>query len=255
MIQGIGIDLTNLVILQARMASTRLPGKVLLEINGIPLIKFQIDRIRNSKVNDLVVATSTDSSDDTLVAYLKTINVEVRRGPLEDVATRFHQILDEYGPKSFLRLTADCPFVMPKLIDQMLDYYQLKNLDYLSNTTPPTFPDGLDIEIVRTTAFLSLLESDLTDREREHVTLGFNSRKQEFVRDNFENTRDLSYLRWTVDYPEDLKYLREIASLMVGREKFFTFEDILGILEDHPEIVNDRSSDFRNISLRVDRQE
>ena len=255
MIQGIGIDLNNLAILQARMASTRLPGKVLLEINGIPSIKFQIDRIRNSKVNDLVVATSTDSSDDILVAYLKTINVEVRRGPLEDVASRFIQILDEYDPESFLRLTADCPFVMPKLIDQMLDYFQLRDLDYLSNTTPPTFPDGLDIEIVRTTAFLSLLESDLTDREREHVTLGLNSRKHEFVRDNFGSTSDFSYLRWTVDYPEDLKYLREIASFMVGREGSFTFEDILKILENHPEILNDRSSDFRNIALRVDHQE
>ena len=255
MIQGIGIDLNNLAILQARMASTRLPGKVLLEINDIPSIKFQIDRIRNSKVNDLVVATSTDSSDDILVAYLTTINVEVRRGPLEDVASRFIQILDEYNPESFLRLTADCPFVMPKLIDQMLDHFQSRDLDYLSNTTPPTFPDGLDIEIVRTTAFLSLLESDLTDREREHVTLGFNSSKHEFVRDNFGNTSDFSYLRWTVDYPEDLKHLREIASFVVGQEGSFTFEDILKILENHPEIVNDRSSDFRNIALRVDHQE
>jgi spore coat polysaccharide biosynthesis protein SpsF len=234
------------------MASTRLPGKVLLEINGIPSIKFQIDRIRKSRVNDLVVATSTDSSDDILVAYLKTINVEVRRGPLEDVATRFRQILDEYEPESFLRLTADCPFVMPNLIDQMLDYYQFKNLDYLSNITPPTFPDGLDIEIVRTAAFMSLLESDLTDREREHVTLGFNSRNKEFVRDNFRGTSDFSYLRWTVDYPEDLKYLRDIASFMVGQEEFFTFEDILEILENHPKILNDRSSDFRNIALGDD---
>ena len=99
MIQGIGIELNNLAILQARMASTRLPGKVLLEINGIPSIKFQIDRVRNSKVDNLVIATSTDSSDDALVEYLKEIHVEVRRGPLEDVAARFLEILSEFNPK------------------------------------------------------------------------------------------------------------------------------------------------------------
>jgi spore coat polysaccharide biosynthesis protein SpsF (cytidylyltransferase family) len=255
LIQGIGIELNNLAILQARMASTRLPGKVLLEINGIPSIKFQIDRIRNSKIDDLVVATSTDSSDDILVAYLNTINVEVRRGPLEDVATRFHQILDEYDPKCFLRLTADCPFVMPKLIDQMLDYFQSRDLDYLSNTTPPTFPDGLDIEVVKTSAFMRLVGSNLTDLEREHVTLGFNVGNHEFSRDNFGNHSDLSYLRWTVDYPGDLEYLRKIASFLVGREELFRFEDILQILENHPGIVNARGSNFRNIALRADYQE
>jgi spore coat polysaccharide biosynthesis protein SpsF len=255
LIQGIGIKLNNLVILQARMASTRLPGKVLLEINGIPSIKFQIDRIRNSKIDDLVVATSTDSSDDILVAYLNTINVEVRRGPLEDVATRFHQILDEYDPKCFLRLTADCPFVMPKLIDQMLDYFQSKDLDYLSNTTPPTFPDGLDIEVVKTSAFMHLVGSNLTDLEREHVTLGFNAGNHEFNRDNFGSDSDLSYLRWTVDYPEDLAYLREIALFLAGREELFALEDILQILENHPEITNVRGSNFRNIALRVEHQE
>jgi len=255
LIQGIGIELNNLAILQARMASTRLPGKVLLEINGIPSIKFQIDRIRNSKIDDLVVATSTDSSDDILVAYLNTINVEVRRGPLEDVATRFHQILDEYDPKCFLRLTADCPFVMPKLIDQMLDYFQLRDLDYLSNTTPPTFPDGLDIEVVKTSAFMGLVGSHLTDLEREHVTLGFNSSNYELSRDNFGSNSDLSHLRWTVDYREDLEYLRKIATFLVGREKNFTFEDILETLENHPEIINHRGSNFRNIALKLDHQE
>jgi spore coat polysaccharide biosynthesis protein SpsF len=255
LIQGIGIKVNTLAILQARMASTRLPGKVMLEINGIPSIKFQIDRIRNSKIDDLVIATSTDSSDDILVGYLNTINVEVRRGPQEDVAARFQQILEEYGPKNFLRLTADCPFVMPQLIDQMLGYFQLRDLDYLSNTAPPTFPDGLDIEIVKTSAFMRLTGLPLTKHEREHVTLGFNTGNREFTRDNFGNHADLSYLRWTVDYPEDLQYLRKIASFLVGQEEHFVFEDILQILENHPEIVNDRGSNFRNIALRVDDQE
>ncbi len=166
--------MNNLAIIQARMASSRLPGKVMLEINKIPSIKFQIDRIRNSKVDNLVIATSTDSSDDILVEYLKTIHVEVRRGPLEDVATRFLQILDEFDPRNFIRLTADCPFVMSQLIDKMLDVFNLSDLDYLSNSNPPTFPDGLDVEIVNASAFRQLLRSDLSKSEREHVTLRFH---------------------------------------------------------------------------------
>ena len=224
----------------------------MLEINNIPSIKFQIDRIRNSKVDNLVIATSTDSSDDILVEYLKTINVEVRRGPLEDVATRFLQILDEFDPKNFIRLTADCPFVMSHLIDKMLDVFNLSNLDYLSNSNPPTFPDGLDVEIVNTSAFRQLLHSDLSTSEREHVTLGFHSDERSFDLGNYENNTNLSTLRWTLDYPEDLDYLREIASLLVGQEVRFTIEDILKLLEIHPEIVNKRGSVFRNIALTID---
>jgi spore coat polysaccharide biosynthesis protein SpsF len=245
----------NLAILQARMGSSRLPGKVMLEINDIPMIKFQIDRICKSKIDNIVIATSTDSSDDILVEYLNSINVEVRRGPQNDVAARFQQILEEYNPKNFLRLTADCPFVMPQLIDQMLDHFHRSDVDYLSNTTPPTFPDGLDIEIIKTSAFKSLVGSKLTDLEREHVTLGFNSVSRKFIRDNFGNQSDLSELRWTVDYPEDLDYLRNIATFLVGQEEYFTIEDILQIIDKHPEIVNERGNDYRNIALSYENKE
>ena len=244
--------MNNLAIIQARMASSRLPGKVMQEINNIPSIKFQIDRIRNSKVDNLVIATSTDSSDDALVEYLKGIHIEVRRGPLEDVAARFLEILSEFNPKNFLRLTADCPFVMPQLIDQMLDIFDSSDLDYFSNANPPTFPDGLDVEIVKTSAFRRLVGSSLSQSEREHVTLGFYSDDRPFILGNYENKINLSHLRWTVDYPEDLEYLREIASLLVGQEARFTMEDVLKVLSVHPEIINERGSLFRNIALTID---
>jgi spore coat polysaccharide biosynthesis protein SpsF len=247
--------MNNLAIIQARMTSSRLPGKVMLQINDIPSIKFQIDRIRKSNVDNLVIATSTDSTDDVLVDYLKGIQVEVRRGPLEDVATRFLEILDEFNPENFLRLTADCPFVMSEPIDQMLEVFNLKELDYLSNANPPTFPDGLDVEIVKTSAFRRLVGSSLSQLEREHVTLGFHSDDHPFILGNYKNRVDLSYLRWTVDYPEDLEYLREIASLLVGKEARFKIEDVLKILVDHPEIINKRGSLFRNIALTIDPEE
>lgn len=239
----------NLAIIQARMSSSRLPGKVLEEINGSPAIKFQIDRLKLSSVDEIVVATSTDPSDDVLVDYLNKIKVVSRRGPLNDVANRFEVVLDEFEPVNFLRLTADCPFVMPNLLDEMLRKFSIENLDYLSNTNPPTFPDGLDIEIVRTEAFRKLLQYDLSVVEREHVTLAFAGKCDLFNMGSFANVEDLSDLRWTLDYPEDLEFLRSVAKLLIGREHEFTLKDVLSILKSNPDIRNTLGSEFRNIGL------
>ncbi len=232
------------------MSSTRLPGKVMMEINGIPAIKFQIDRVRQSKVDSIVVATSVNASDDVLVAYLDSIGVEVRRGPLADVAGRYKQILDEINPTNFLRLTADCPFIMPALINEMIDRFSNDQLDYLSNTNPPTFPDGLDVEIVKTAAFSRLVSENLSTLEREHVTLGFVSRESEFAKANYENEVDLSQMRWTLDYQDDLEYIRKISHALIGREPSFTIADVIRVIEENPEIKNRLSGDFRNIGLK-----
>lgn len=239
-----------LAIIQARMSSSRLPGKVMQEINGIPSIKFQIDRLQKAKIDSIVVATSTHESDDELVDYLTSLNVDVRRGSLDDVADRFLNVLHEYKPDNFLRLTADCPLVMPLLVNEMLDVFEADKTDYLSNTAPPTFPDGLDVEIVNTDAFTRLISSGLTDFEREHVTLGFKSRLDDFSLRNFESSSDLSDFRWTIDYPEDLEYIRSLAKYLHGKESVFTFQDILAIIESHPKLVNRIGSEFRNIALR-----
>lgn len=243
-------QMNYLAIIQARMSSTRLPGKVMMEINGIPEIKFQIDRIRQSKVESIVVATSVDPSDDVLAAYLDSLGVEVRRGPLNDVAGRYKQILDEINPTNFLRFTADCPFSMPSLINEMIDRFSSEQLDYLSNANPPTFPDGLDVEIVKTSAFSRLVSENLTILEREHVTLGFVSRESEFAIANHENDEDLSQLRWTLDYQGDLEYIRKISQVLSGQEITFTIVDVMKVIEENPEIKNRISGDKRNIGLK-----
>lgn len=239
----------NLAIIQARMSSSRLPGKVLKEINGIPAIKFQIDRVAESCIDSIVVATSTDPSDDILVNYLNEINVPVRRGALNDVASRFEQVLGEYQPVNFLRLTADCPFVMPKLIDEMLDKFAKEKIDYLCNTNPPTYPDGLDVEIVRTAAFKELTKRALSESEREHVTLAFRRFSDQYYVNNFANVEDLSEFRWTIDYPQDLEFLRAIAELLAGREREFSLPDVLSILRANPQIQNTFGHEYRNIAI------
>ena len=241
----------SLVILQARMSSTRLPGKVLADINDKPMLYWQIQRIRQAKsIDELIVATSTDQSDDVLVDFLELNGVMVHRGPINDVYERFRQVLRRLtNSQTIVRLTADCPFTMPELIDEMINKFESADIDYLSNVLEPTFPDGLDIEIVSRSAFIKLGEYPLSNAEKEHVTLGLRNRPCEFKIENFSRDLDLSHLRWTVDYEGDLKFAREIYAEFRGQEARFNYGDMLKILEAKPELKNEVSGSLRNVAL------
>lgn len=244
-------DLNALVILQARMGSSRLPGKVMLPINGKPMIYWQLERIKQSKcIDGIVVATSTDSSDDQLADFLISTGVEVVRGPLTNVAVRFSMVVDKFKPKNFIRLTGDCPFVMPELIDSMLKVFNEKDVDYLSNTSKPMYPDGLDIEIVRSESFLSLLKFELSDSEKEHVTLGIYTRPKVFTLASFSFEKDLSNLRWTVDYPEDYAFVVKIFAHFQNREFEFGLKELIDFLSSESAPKNSISGELRNESLK-----
>jgi len=242
----------NLAILQARMSSTRLPGKVLADINGTPMIYWQIMRIREAKrIDELVVVTSTDQSDDVLAEYLLQNGVLVERGPIDNVLERFFQALDRFREyENIVRLTGDCPLVMPNLIDEMIAKFDNSNVDYLSNALEPTFPDGLDIEIVKRSALIRLSDYPLSATESEHVTLGLRNRMKEFSVENFSQVRDLSSLRWTVDYEGDLEFVRKVYDVFKGRELTFNYQDLLDLLAGKPELVNEISGNLRNVALR-----
>jgi len=241
---------STLAILQARMSSSRLPGKVMIPINGEPMIYRQIERIRQSTVIDeLIVATSTDPSDDPLVEFLNQKGIGVFRGSLKDVFSRFLRIETHFKPTAIIRLTADCPLVMPELINAMVIQFYKSNVDYLSNTLKPTYPDGLDIEIVKASVFSKLAKYELTETEREHVTLGIYSRPSDFTLENFSSREDLSEKRWTVDYFEDLVFVEQVFNAFKGNESTFTFEDMLLLLHNNPELSSAISADRRNEHL------
>jgi spore coat polysaccharide biosynthesis protein SpsF len=232
------------------MSSSRCPGKVMAIVNGRPLIEWQIRRIERAKfVNRIVVATSVESSDDILAEYLMQIGVEVYRGDLENVMGRFIGVITEFVPDTVIRLTGDCPLTMPNLIDEMASNFDSNQYDYMSNAIEPTFPDGLDIEIFKASALNRLSKFELSSEEKEHVTLGFLTRKQEFAVGSYKGRMDYSHERWTVDYPEDLEFMRKIYSKFVGRETQFTMDEIILVLKSDPAIVNKISSQFRNRSL------
>lgn len=240
----------TVAILQARMSSSRLPGKVMLPINGEPMIFRQIQRIRQaSTIDQVIVATSKDSSDDSLAEFLVSKEIEVFRGSLDDVLSRFLEIQRETYATAIIRLTGDCPLVMPELIDTMVAKFYETDVDYLSNTLKPTYPDGLDVEVIKPSALARLASFDLSGAEREHVTLGIYSRSSIFTLENFRGKKDLSQKRWTVDYLEDLAFIRQVFSEFEGREPFFTLEDIMELIVNNPGLKSAISADRRNEQL------
>jgi len=227
----------NLVVLQARMSSTRLPGKVMAQINGHPMIYWEISRISKAKlVNKIVVAISDQSSDDILADYLDSIHQEYIRGSLDNVLSRYVKAEEIYNPSAIIRLTADCPLVMPELIDQYLEIFHKEDFEYLSNTIELSYPDGLDIEIIAPGIFKKLLEFSLSKEEKEHVTLGIYSRKDKFRTYNVPNKTNISQFRWTMDTSDDLAFVKSIYAHFESKEINFTFEDVLKLVKENPNL-------------------
>lgn len=227
--------MTNLAVVQARMSSRRLPGKVLAPLHGRPMILRQLERLAQcERIDALVVATSTDPSDDALAAALAAEGVEVRRGPLDDVAERFALVVREFQPETLIRLTADCPLTDPEVVDRVIAEHVASGDDYSSNVITRTYPQGLDVECVRVAAFERLLSGPLTPEEREHVTLGIYRRPDEFSLHSVTQEADLSLHRWTVDRPDDLEFVRAVYDHLYDADPRFRQADILELVRRHP---------------------
>jgi spore coat polysaccharide biosynthesis protein SpsF len=249
--------MSAIAILQARMSSQRLPGKVMLEVNGKPMIYWQVQRIlRVSQIAKLVVTTSIDSSDDILAKYLMNEGVEVFRGSLEDVHSRYLAVVNgNPNTDTFLRLTGDCPFTMPLLISEMLSEFAKYEYDYYSNSINPTYPDGLDVEIFSQDSFLSISNTYLSTRDKEHVTLKYRDLDLKFKIGEKLHIEDLSNLRWTVDYEEDFKFVRQIFAHFKGQELTFSMDDVLYLLKREPHLNTQLPGSLRNIALMVEGEE
>ena len=230
------MNIHTLVILQARMSSRRLPGKVLLILNGKPMIYWQIKRILRAKsITKLVVAISEHPSDDILANYLDEIAQEYIRGPLDNVLERFIQANKLYNPQSIVRITGDCPFVMPEIIDSVVSLFNETKFDYVSNVVDLTFPDGLDVEVFKANVLEKLTNYPLSSVEKEHVTLGILNRKDDFIIGNYSNSKNLSHYRWTVDTAEDFNFVSKIFANFRSSEVAFTFDEIQRFIENNPE--------------------
>jgi spore coat polysaccharide biosynthesis protein SpsF (cytidylyltransferase family) len=221
-------------------------------INEKPMIYWQIGRINLAKrVNKLVVATSSDQTDSGFSEFLESENIEVYRGSLTNVHSRFFKIVEANSDfENIVRLTGDCPLVMPDLIDSIVSQLETNSFDYVSNTNPPTYPDGLDVEAFTRDAFLKMSELTLGTEDLEHVTLKFHKTQNLFKIGNLRNEVDLSDFRWTVDYPQDLALVTSIFESFQGREYDFNTEDVLNLLKFRPEISKQLPATLRNVTLK-----
>jgi len=197
-------------IVQARMNSSRLPGKVMKLISGYPMIDLLLKRLSRSKLIDqVVVATSLDERNNDLSEHVKSLGYKCIQGSEYDVLSRYVEAAEESQAEIIVRITGDCPLVDPGLVDDIVNGFFLSKADYYTNTMPPLFPDGLDVEVFSYDALKRCQSSSKEDNDKEHVT-PYMRNSGEFNIGSFGNTEDLSNLRWTVDEFSDLEVIRNI---------------------------------------------
>lgn len=221
----------TVALIQARMSSSRFPGKVIAELGGRPMIRFMVDRVRRARrLDGVVVVTSTDASDDALVEALAATDVAVFRGSLHDVLERYGQAAEAANADVVVRLTGDCPLIDPTIIDAVVELRESSGADYCSNVAPPTFADGLDVECFTRAALDRARHEARQPAEREHVTPWMRSPAAELRIANLAGLVDTSHLRLTVDYPDDLEMVRAVVARLDDDRPAFDHFDILRCL-------------------------
>jgi len=247
-----------LIISQARYASTRLPGKVLLTIRNKPLLWYLLKRLELVKTpNQIIIATSTSDSNKPLLDYLREQKINYYAGDENDVLDRFYRTAKHYSGEIIVRITADCPLIDSTLIDRGLDIFLNDNFDYLSNVHPPTFPDGYDIEIFTFKALETSWKNAKLNSEREHVTPFIYNNPKIFSIENFQNDKDISNIRLTVDTKKDFILISKIIENFHDRWTKFDLKDVIAFINQNPHLLKINAQYERNEgyfkSLKEDR--
>ena len=236
-------------IIQARMTSTRLPGKVLMEVMGRPMLSFQIERLRLSKrIDEIIIATTTNKEDDPIVELVQKETVKVYRGSEDDVLDRYYLAAKEYKVKHIMRLTADCPLIASEVIDSIASIYFESEVDYIC--TGETFAEGLDCEIIGFTALAKAWLEAKLESEREHVTLYIRNHPEFFKTMVKENDTDDSRYRITVDEEEDFIVVKTVLENLYKDEKiYFSIEEIKKFFNENPDTYQLNREIIRNEGL------
>ena len=227
-------------IIQARMSSSRLPGKIMMEACGKTLLEHMICRVKQSKkLDEIIVATSINKLDNVIENWCIKNNIKYFRGPEDDVLKRFKLTKDFFKPDTIVRLCSDCPLIDPNIIDDVINIYELNNYDFVSNSFPTKgrkYPDGMGVEVFSS----DLLEE--TDKlakkpsEREHVTFFMWMQPEKYNIFRLDNKIDLSNFRLNLDYIEDYCLIRSIFEALYQQNNKFTMNDVIVWLESNPDI-------------------
>ena len=222
----------RVAIIQARVSSSRFPRKVLEPLLGLPMIVFMARRVQQARlVDEVLVATSTDPSDDALATVLQTHGIACFRGSLNDVLGRFHDAAVHTRADHVVRLTGDCPLMDADLVDRALSLLATSQADYVSNAAPPSYPDGLDVEAFTMEALRDAWRNAQLPSEREHVTLYLRAGHPHVKTAAWAGVADLSGLRWTVDHRDDLEHVKALISAAghsspIGFDRFDIYRGI-----------------------------
>jgi spore coat polysaccharide biosynthesis protein SpsF (cytidylyltransferase family) len=246
--------LKTVAIIQARVRSSRLPGKVLASVAGHPMLWHVVRRVcRARRVDQVVVATSTHPADDVIAEFCRQTGIHCTRGSETDVLDRYHQAAHDASADVIVRITADCPLIDPAVIDAVAAAYQSADFDYVSNIDPPTYPDGLDAEAFGFKALQTAWSEARLPSEREHVTPYLRNHPERFRTANVAHAQDLSHLRWTVDTLEDLAFVRAIRHALNSDD--FSMEDVCRLLTASPSLCLINGGQQRNEGYQLSLQQ
>lgn len=228
------------VIIQARTKSTRLPGKVLKNIVGKPMLAHVIERVENIRlVDEIVIATTVKEEDRVILRLANDCGVKSFSGSEEDVLDRYYQAAKRYQADVIVRITSDCPLIDLEVVDKAIAFY-LKykgTVDYVSNSLRRSYPRGLDTEVFSFEVLERTWQKAKEPHQREHVTPYIYKHPETFRLANVENDVDLSHMRWTVDEERDLEFVREIYKRLYRDGKIFLMRDILALLKREPQLM------------------
>lgn len=224
-------------IVQARMGSTRLPGKVLKEINKKSLLNYQIERMNQIKLINQIVVATTPNGNEEIINLCKFNNLDYFIGSENNVLERYYQAAKKFDADIIVRMTADCPLIDPDVVNQIISYYLENNFDYVSNTQKRTFPRGLDAEVFSFKALEKAYNEANKDYELEHVTPYIYLNKNLFTIGQYTQEIDLSGIRLTVDTREDFQLVQSIISELYAYNNNFRLQDIINLLNQKPQLL------------------
>ncbi|OVE82214.1 acylneuraminate cytidylyltransferase [bacterium K02(2017)] len=231
--------MNTIIIVQARMTSTRLPGKVLKPILGKPLLEFEIERLKQvSLANQIVIATTVNDADDQVITLCNKMGVSFFRGSEDDVLSRYYLAAKKFKADVVVRVTADCPLIDFQVIDQVIKKFISKpnEYDYGCNILERSFPRGLDVEVFSFSLLKNMFEVAKLPAEREHVTTYIHQNINKYKVFNVKcEFGDMSSNRWTVDTEEDFKLIETILKNIYPQNKQFVLKDVLSLIEKNPE--------------------
>jgi len=228
------------IISQARMTSTRLPGKVMLEVLGKPLLEYHVERLKRvSLADELVVATTTNDTDQPIVDLCEKLGVKFFRGSEEDVLSRYYYAACEYNADAVVRVTSDCPIIDPEIVGRVIEVFlqSYPKYNYVSNGLKRTYPRGMDVEVFSFSTLKEAYYEALEPQEREHVTPYIYRRPERYSLLNVAHEIDQSNYRLTVDTLEDFSLIKLILENLYLSDKYFNLQDCLNLLENNPDWI------------------